>query len=454
MRSFALVFALALIGCAQTVDETGAASNDISEAPAPTSVEGALAPIVAKGEMTDADFAGLKPMLDALPGRATPESRAVVTAYFKIKIADAARASLDLLVAHWGYRLEGASDAAAAIASNVTEEDTDFTALCSAVKGCSEPYLLGMIDGGFIIDHPALDGRFWTNLGEIPGNNVDDDGDGYVDDIHGFNITVGSGDLGKEPFMMGGSAAHGTNTAAIALRGTKKIALIGTTAGNGRSMAEAIHYLAAHGAKVVSFSLSTWGEWVADVVAAMDAHPDVLFLESAGNNGEELKTTPTITATTDLQSIVRPNFVKVAAAEVDLTRQKTSNYSATLVDLSAVGPQFSAVPPEYAPSGYVFEGQTSESTPYAANAAVRVRMLAPKLSATQVKALLVASSDERPEWKGVVVANGLVNVLRATQTAAFYTLTSDGMSAAEASAKLAIPASEQAKVAALAASLH
>lgn len=462
MRSSLLLVALALMGCSSAADDTGAATSDVSEAPSASSfyrpspeLAAVLDPIVARGALTDADYATLKPLLEALPGRASDDARAMVDVSFRLTIADGARASLAAQIERWGYCLEGAQDAAAAVASNVTEEDTDFTALCAAVKGCADQtFLLGMIDGGFVVDHPALDGRFWTNPDEIPDNGVDDDGNGYADDIHGYNINQRSGDLAKEGFFDGGGSAHGTHTAAIALRGTKNVALIGTTAQNGKLMAEAIEYLAARHTPVVSFSLGTWGEWVADVMTAIDAHPEILFVESAGNSGRELQASTTIDDNTDLAAMSRPNFMKVAAAEVDLSRQSTSNFSATLVDVAAVGPQMSAVPFDFTPSGYVFEGKTSQSAPFVANAAARVRMLAPKLSAIGVRELLVASSDARPEWKGVVAANGLVNVLRASRAAAFYTLTSDGASPADAHAKLAVPSEERAAIEKLAAALH
>lgn len=54
-------------------------------------------------------------------------------------------------------------------------------------KGDSNPVTVAIIDTGIDLTHPNLAGRLWTNAGEIPGNEVDDDGNGYVDDYHGYN---------------------------------------------------------------------------------------------------------------------------------------------------------------------------------------------------------------------------------------------------------------------------
>ena len=62
------------------------------------------------------------------------------------------------------------------------------------------------IDTGVNYDHPDLAANIWTNPGEIPGNGIDDDGDGYVDDVHGINVLTHSGNPADDN-------GHGTHTA-------------------------------------------------------------------------------------------------------------------------------------------------------------------------------------------------------------------------------------------------
>ena len=50
------------------------------------------------------------------------------------------------------------------------------------------PVIVAVIDDGVDINHPDLQGKLWTNTGEIPGNGIDDDGNGYIDDVYGWNF--------------------------------------------------------------------------------------------------------------------------------------------------------------------------------------------------------------------------------------------------------------------------
>ncbi len=75
-------------------------------------------------------------------------------------------------------------------------------------KGSSE-VLVAILDGGFQITHPDLDGAFYRNAGEIPGNGVDDDQNGYVDDVNGWNFWAPSNDPSASPFSNHGTAVAG-----------------------------------------------------------------------------------------------------------------------------------------------------------------------------------------------------------------------------------------------------
>ena len=66
--------------------------------------------------------------------------------------------------------------------------------------------MIGILDTGAQLDHPDLEANLWTNPGEIPDNQVDDDGNGYVDDVHGYDFFNHDGDPSDD-------AGHGTHTA-------------------------------------------------------------------------------------------------------------------------------------------------------------------------------------------------------------------------------------------------
>lgn len=72
------------------------------------------------------------------------------------------------------------------------------------------PVIVATIDTGADLDHPDLVNQFWSNPGEIPDNGIDDDGNGHIDDVHGWNFTDDSPDVGDQD-----AAGHGTHVASI-----------------------------------------------------------------------------------------------------------------------------------------------------------------------------------------------------------------------------------------------
>ncbi|WPB80855.1 S8 family serine peptidase [Archangium violaceum] len=112
----------------------------------------------------------------------------------------------------WGLKNTGQG-------GGVAGADIGVTEAWSATTG-SDEVVLAVIDSGIDYNHPDLAPNVWTNPGEIPGNGLDDDGNGYVDDVHGINAITGTGD----PMDDGN---HGTHVAGI----------LGAAAGNEQGIA-------------------------------------------------------------------------------------------------------------------------------------------------------------------------------------------------------------------------
>jgi subtilisin family serine protease len=77
-------------------------------------------------------------------------------------------------------------------------------------RGEQGPVVVAIVDGGTSWQHVDLQGNVWTNPGEVPGNSIDDDGNGFVDDVHGWNFANGTGD----PTGLAGmpiNSMHGTH---------------------------------------------------------------------------------------------------------------------------------------------------------------------------------------------------------------------------------------------------
>ncbi|MAV39564.1 MAG: hypothetical protein CML12_03175 [Puniceicoccaceae bacterium] len=87
----------------------------------------------------------------------------------------------------------------------------------------SKPIIIAIIDSNFESEHPDLKDRLWVNTQEIPGNNIDDDNNGFIDDIHGFNFSSNNG-------ILSGSDTHGSHVAGISIaEGNNEIGVTGVT---------------------------------------------------------------------------------------------------------------------------------------------------------------------------------------------------------------------------------
>lgn len=115
----------------------------------------------------------------------------------------------------------------------------DLERAWSEVRGDDGDVVAAVVDVGFDTEHPELAPNLWVNAGEIAGNDVDDDGNGFVDDVHGFNVTVGDGDLlYLEEFA---NAGPGDGVENSRLHGTLVAGMLGAAVDNGIAGAGIAH---------------------------------------------------------------------------------------------------------------------------------------------------------------------------------------------------------------------
>ena len=160
--------------------------------------------------------------------------------------------------------------------------------------GGSPDVIVAVIDTGVDYNHEDLRNNIWTNPGEIPGNGKDDDGNGYVDDVYGWDF-VGND---KDPMDDNG---HGTHVAGIVAAENNNIGTVGVAfnckvmvlkAGNSSGyfnnsdIVEAIQYAYMNGASVINMSFA--GEAISIPVqdALMDAYNQCVLVAAAGNDSE------------------------------------------------------------------------------------------------------------------------------------------------------------------------
>ena len=163
--------------------------------------------------------------------------------------------------------------------------------------GGSSSVVVAVIDTGVDYTHPDLAASMWKNLGEIPGNGIDDDGNGYVDDVHGVSTIGSTYDHTGNPMDDHG---HGTHVAGIIGAANNKEGIVGVAYGvkimavkagqatgvfNQSDIAEAIMYAYENGADVINMSFGGSACSLAVQDALETAFSRATLVASAGNNG-------------------------------------------------------------------------------------------------------------------------------------------------------------------------
>lgn len=280
---------------------------------------------------------------------------------------------------------------------------------------------VAVIDTGADIYHEDLDSNIWTNPGETGVvqnatclamdakvalshkecnkalNGVDDDGNGLVDDVHGWNFVSNNNDLTD-------NHGHGTHIAGI----------IGAKAGNGKGIAgispnvklmilkyfdpkvpvtdnlkntiNAIHYAIDNGAKIINYS-GGGTEFSQDEKDAIEAarKKGIIFVAAAGNersNSDHHKYYP---ADYGLE-----NIISVTAIDPKTEVLASSNYGTETVDLAAPGQNILSTLPG---DSYGYMTGTSQATAFVTGAAVLVKAYHPEFAAEQVKKYILSTGD-------------------------------------------------------------
>lgn len=282
------------------------------------------------------------------------------------------------------------------------------------------------LDTGVRYDHPDLAANMWTNPGEIPGNNVDDDNNGYIDDVHGIDTVNHDGN----PMDDHGHGTHTSGTiAAVANNGTGVVGvarnvrilackfLNAAGSGSDAGAAECFNYVVAQKNRGVNIRVTnnSWGSArsggpSAILQNAMDAagQAGIVNVCAAGNDNRNNDLVPFDPASFGINSVIA-----VAASTQTDERAGFSSYGATSVDLAAPGTTIWST----VPGGYTSLNGTSMAAPHVAGAAALLLGHLPNLSVVDVIDKLKTSVDPLPAWSGVVATGGRLNLERLLQNA-------------------------------------
>lgn len=307
----------------------------------------------------------------------------------------------------------------------------------------SSSVVVAVLDSGVDGTHPDIAQNMWMNTKEIPGNQVDDDQNGYVDDVKGWNFVQNHADTGPmivrdQPDV---ALAHGTIVASIiAGRGNDGygvagvswkttimplVVLDGNGFGNVPDMVKAIRYAVANGAHIINMSLVGYEPDPAlghELYKAAKA--GVLVVVAAGNDesegGNDLEAMPLY----PVCSLAGSSAI-LAVSATDALDQKApyANYGRTCVGVSAPGFEFTAAHPiedgDTASSTAFISGitGTSAAAPLVSGTAALIKSLRPQWTAQRIYQRIVSTADpiedmQRPEVRGGL-GSGRLNVERA-----------------------------------------
>ncbi len=287
---------------------------------------------------------------------------------------------------------------------------------------CTDVYI-GIIDEGLMYFHEDLVGNVWTNPFD-PVDGVDNDGNGYIDDTHGYDfhgddnsIYDGSGDDHGTHVSgtVGARGNNGTGVAGVCWSGIKLISakFLGRAGGTTADAIRAVDYITdlktRHGLNIVATN-NSWGGGgysisLYDAIERANA-ANILFIAAAGNSGINIDVTPSYPA-----SYSNSNMIAVAAIDSTGNLASWSNYGSTSVDIGAPGVGiWSTVPKRNNRSAYSSYSGTSMATPHVTGAAALYAATHPGSTAAQIKAAILSEIIGTPSLSGKTVTGGRLNV--------------------------------------------
>ncbi|WP_419175289.1 S8 family serine peptidase [Desulfosediminicola sp.] len=276
------------------------------------------------------------------------------------------------------------------------------------VRSDASTVIVAVIDSGVDYTHPDLAPNMWTNDGEIAGNGIDDDNNGFVDDIRGWDFANGDND----PYD---DHSHGTHVAGIiAAAGNNGTGSAGVcwsasimplkfldATGNGTvtDAIEAIQYAVQKGAKL---SNNSWGsEGFSQALKEAIGAADHLVIAAAGNSSSFTDITPFYPAAYDL-----PNIISTAATDHNDNLAAFSNYGPSTVHLGAPGVDILSTTPN---ESYEHMSGTSMAAPHVTGVAALLMAEFPASTIITVKDRILNAVSPAIGLRGRVATGGRLN---------------------------------------------
>lgn len=315
---------------------------------------------------------------------------------------------------------------------NAVPNDSQFSELwgLSSGKGIDAPsawdlhtgsqnVVVAVIDTGVDYNHQDLKNNMWVNAGEIPNNGIDDDNNGYVDDVHGMSAINSSGnpmdDNGHGTHVAGTIGAKGNNGLGVAgVNWNVQIMALKFLDGNGygglAGAIEAIEYMTEMKKRGVNVKVSnnSWGGvgYSQGLYNAIKASIDagVIFVAAAGNEANDNDLNQSYPASYEID-----NLVSVAAIDQDQNLAGFSNYGAYSVDIAAPGVNILSTVPG---NKYRSLSGTSMATPHVTGALTLLAASNSALSSSQIVQRLYDTGESLATLTGLTYTGRKLNLSR------------------------------------------
>jgi subtilisin family serine protease len=286
--------------------------------------------------------------------------------------------------------------------------------------------IVAVVDTGVDIEHEDL--PIWINENEIPNNGLDDDDNGYVDDIYGINTLIRD-KMGNATMDISDTHGHGTHVAGsigaiqnnstgiVGNASNVKIMGIRTVPGRGDEkdvdVIEAFMYAAKNGAKIINCSfgkrVNEGGQAVSEAMELIGKEYGVLVVAAAGNSSQDIDRYKAYPA-----SFENENLLVVASTTRRGGMSGFSNYGLKSVDVAAPGSGiYSSLPG----NKYTSMSGTSMASPNTAGVAAEVLARFPMLTPVELKVVLMKSAVPVKSFSSRIASGGRVDLIRAIEMA-------------------------------------
>ena len=309
--------------------------------------------------------------------------------------------------------------------NNPQDQDIDADLAWNSSTG-SQDIVVGVIDSGVDYTHEDLSENMWVNPGEIAGDGIDNEGNGFIDDVYGFDFVNWDGDPMDDE-------GHGTHVAGtIAAAGNNGIGVTGVSwnAGimaikildaenNGTSVASIVAAVNYATMMKVDFGVNirvtnnSWGgasySGALKKAISLSGQADILFVAAAGNGGADFvgdnnDSRPYYPASYDCS-----NIISVAAVDGFGQYPYFTNFGPNSVDIAAPGVNIYSTRPG---NSYGYLSGTSMAAPHVSGVVVLAAAANPEMNAQGIKKLILSKSDRLKDRTKLTATNARVNALK------------------------------------------